>query len=74
MKQLKQLQKKAQKKYDASTGLEPMTSAIPVRCSTNWAKKPRWKQVESEFNLYTLFEESEIMCIPRSCPASGKAS
>ena len=22
-----------------------MTSAIPVRCSTNWAMKPRWKQV-----------------------------
>ncbi len=25
------------KKFRASTGFEPVTSAIPVRCSTNWA-------------------------------------
>ena len=62
MKQLKQLQRKPRKKSEASTGFEPMTSAIPVRCSTNWAMKPRWKQVKSEFNLYTLYEENE-MCI-----------
>ena len=24
----------------AWTGFEPMTSAIPVQCSTNWANKP----------------------------------
>ena len=31
---------KAWKKSQALTGLEPMTSAIPVQCSTNWANKP----------------------------------
>ena len=30
----------AWKKIKASTGFEPVTSAIPVRCSTNWAMKP----------------------------------
>ncbi len=29
--------KEAWKKFRASTGSEPVTSAIPVRCSTNWA-------------------------------------
>ena len=38
-----------------------MTSAIPVRCSTNRAIKPCWKQVKSEFNSYPLYEESEMM-------------
>ena len=32
--------KKPEKKIRASTGFEPVTSAIPVRCSTNWAMKP----------------------------------
>ena len=32
---------------EASMGFEPMTSAIPVRCSINWAMKPHWKQVKS---------------------------
>ena len=27
-------------KMQASTGFEPMTFALPVRCSTNWARKP----------------------------------
>ena len=31
---------KARKKIWAWTGFEPMTSAIPVQCSTNWAIKP----------------------------------
>ena len=30
----------AWKKIRAPVGFEPMTSAIPVRCSTNWAMKP----------------------------------
>ena len=34
---------KAPKKAEASTGFETMTSAMPVRCSTDWAMKPRWK-------------------------------
>ena len=45
MKQLKQPIKKS----EASTGYESITSAIPVRCSTNWAMTPRWKQVRCEF-------------------------
>ena len=38
----KQLERslKKKKKISASTGFEPVTSAIPVRCSTNWAMKP----------------------------------
>ena len=31
---------KARKKIQACTGFEPMTSAIPVQRSTNWANKP----------------------------------
>ena len=31
---------KAWKKIQACMGFEPMTSAIPVQCSTNWANKP----------------------------------
>ena len=62
MKQLEAVTNKAQKKM-APTGFEPMTSAIPVRCSTNWAMKPCWKQVKSEFNLYLLYEENDMMCI-----------
>ena len=36
----KWLERRSLKKIRASTGFEPMTSAIPVRCSTNWAMKP----------------------------------
>ena len=28
------------KKFRTSTGFEPVTSRLPVRCSTNWAVKP----------------------------------
>ena len=38
--QFKQLERRSLKKIRASTGFEPVTSAIPVRCSTNWAMKP----------------------------------
>ena len=37
--QLKQLWKESLKKIQAWTGFEPMTSVIPVQCSTNWAIK-----------------------------------
>ena len=38
--QLKQLRNWSLKKIQAWTGFEPMTSAIPVQCSTNWAIEP----------------------------------
>ena len=44
MKKLKRLQIKRRKNSEAPTGFERMTSAIPVRCSTDWATKPRRKQ------------------------------
>ena len=40
--------KKKPEKIRASTGFEPVTSAIPVRCSTNWAMMPH---IGSEVNL-----------------------
>ena len=42
----------AWKKIRASTGFEPMTSAIPVRCSTNWAMKPH---IGSKVNLLSSY-------------------
>ena len=59
----KQLQIKPRKNPETPTAFESMTSTIPVRCSTNWAMKPRRKQVKSELNLYPLYEENDIMCI-----------
>ena len=38
--QFMQLRKEAWKKFRTSTGFEPVTSWLPVRCSTNWAVKP----------------------------------
>ena len=43
---------KAQKKF---WGSNAMTSAIPVRCSTDWAMK-------CEFDLYPLYEENYMKC------------
>ena len=38
--QVMQLRKEAwKKKFRTSTGFEPLTSRLPVRCSTNWAMK-----------------------------------
>ena len=42
----------AWKKLRASTGSEPVTSAIPVRCSTNWAMKPH---IGSDVNLSSSY-------------------
>ena len=33
---------KPEKKIQVCAGFEPMTFAIPVQCSTNWADKPTW--------------------------------
>ena len=49
--QFKQLERRSLKKIRASTGFEPVTSALPVRCSTNWAMKPH---IGSEVNLLIL--------------------
>ena len=38
--QFMQLRKEAWKKFRTSTGFEPVTSRLLVRCSTNWALKP----------------------------------
>ena len=44
--QFMQLRKEAWKKSRTSTGFEPLTSLLPVRCFTNWAMKPlSWEQV-----------------------------
>ena len=32
--------RKPEKTFRTSTGFEPVTSRLPVRCSTNWAMKP----------------------------------
>ena len=37
---LSNCEREAWKKIQASAGFEPVTSAIPVQCSTNWAMKP----------------------------------
>ena len=46
----KQLDSRSLKTIRAATGFEPVTSAIPVRCSTNWAMKPH---IGSEVTLLT---------------------
>ena len=50
--QFTQLERWSLKKIRASTGFEPVTSAIPVRCSTNWAMKPH---NGSEVNLLSSY-------------------
>ena len=50
---------KAWKKFQACTGFEPMTSAIPVQRSTNWANKPTgswswWWSVNPWSDEYTV--------------------
>ena len=50
--QFEQLERRSLKKIRASRGLEPVTSAIPVRCSTNWAMKPH---IGSEVNLLSSY-------------------
>ena len=58
--QFMQLEIGSLKKIQASTGFEPVTSALPVRCSTNWAMKPL---IGSKVNCRFPFsrERSETM-------------
>ena len=51
--QFKQLARRSQeKKIRASRGFEPVTSSLPVCCSTNWAMKPH---IGSEVNLLSSY-------------------
>ena len=50
--QFKQLQGRSLKNIRASTGFEPVTSVIPVRCSTNWTVKPHFR---SEVKLLSSY-------------------
>ena len=45
-----------EKKVQVCTGFEPMTSAIPAHCSTNWANKPTgsWSLCWYQINSYLL--------------------
>ena len=45
--QFLQLCKEAWKKFRSSMGFKPMTSRLPVQCSTNWAIKPLTSIVDS---------------------------
>ena len=60
-------------KFRASTGFEPVTSMIPVRCSTDWAMKPH---IRSEVKLlishhFTAREDMNSINWPGSqCVAS----
>ena len=45
---------KAWKNIQAWMGFEPMTSAIPVQCSTNWANKQSGSWSLCEFVMYPL--------------------
>ena len=51
--QLKQLRKEKLKQFWAWMEIEPMTSAIPVQCSTNWTIKPNgnWSHCEMVMGL-----------------------
>ena len=49
---LSNYKEQAWKKIRASTGFEPVTSALLVRCFTNWAMKPH---IGSEVNLLSSY-------------------
>ena len=46
---------KAQKSSEAPTGFEPMTSAIPVRCSTDWAIWSLAQNRSGTSSIYTRY-------------------
>ena len=48
---------KACKKTRACTGLKPMTSAIPVQRSTNWANKPTGSWLLCRFQINPRSDE-----------------
>ena len=48
-------------KIQACTGFEPLTSAIPVQRSTNWAKKPTGSRLLNWFVLNAWKDDDEVM-------------
>ena len=61
--QLKQFKIEAEKKIQAWTGFEPMTSTIPVHYSTNWPIKPsgNWSLCEFVIHPYKVKNANEPM-------------
>ena len=55
--------KKKPEKIRASRGFEPVTSAIPVRCSTNWALKPHIGSEVSLLGSYLPVQWSDVKFI-----------
>ena len=53
--QFQAVEKKKPEKIRASTGSEPVTSAIPVRCSTNRATKPHIGSEKQSINTASTF-------------------
>ena len=51
--QLKKLWNESLKEVQAWTGFEPMTSAIPEQCSSNWAIRPTGSCIHYEFVIYS---------------------
>ena len=63
-----QLQKESLKKIQACTGFKPLTSVIPVQCSTNWANKPTGSKSFNWFviNPWNSEDDDEVMNIWKS--------
>ena len=56
-----QLRKESLKKIQACTGFEPLTSAIPVQRSTNWANKPTVSRLLNWFVINPWKDDDEVM-------------
>ena len=61
--QNEQLERRSLKKVRASTGFKPVTSAIPVRCSTNWAMKPHIGSKVKLLSSYPPVRNEMMWCI-----------
>ena len=63
--QFMQLRREAWKKVRTSTGFEPVTSRLPVRCSTNWAMKPLTGKLQRAYLYWPLVAVLKA-CIKRA--------
>ena len=73
--QLKQLWNESLKKIQAWRGFEPMTSAIPVQCSPNWAIKP-YRRLKSDRSRQqspraVLVREKTLLRVVAHLPSVG---